>query len=52
MGGLYQLVGDYGDEQVTLGVFLGLVEDELEVEFGPEREEHDLHIGEGGIGIL
>ena len=47
--GLDQLVGDDGDEEVTVGAVLGFVEDGAEAEFGLERAEHGFEIGEHGV---
>ena len=47
--GLDQLVGDDGDEEVTVGAVLDFVEDGAEAEFGLERAEHGFEIGEHGV---
>ena len=47
--GLDQLVGDDGDEEVTVGTVLGFVEDGAEAEFGLERAEHGFEISEHGV---
>ena len=47
---LHQLVGDHGDEQVPVGALGGPMEDGAQAEFGLERPEDGLHVGERGVG--
>ena len=47
---LYELVGEDGDEQVSVGTVLLLVEDGAQAEFGLEGAEHGFEIGEHGVG--
>ena len=48
--GLHQLVRDDDDKQVTLSPLRDLVEDGTQAQFGFERAEHHLHVGEGAVG--
>ena len=47
---LHELVGDDGDEQVTVGPRRLAVVDGTQAEFGLERAEDGLHVGERGVG--
>ena len=48
--GLYQLAGDDGGKQVTISALRGLVKVGTQAQFGFERAEPCLHVGEGARG--
>ena len=47
---LDELIGDVGDEQVSFGADGFVVEDGAQAEFGFQRAEHRLDVGEGDVG--